>query len=176
MAATDLENQAAAALHSHCIDGFPYRAVVTADLFVIRKRHVVPLLFMDGVLLPLLMSDEPGNSRRSHVIGRGACRTHDLFSGKDQSRMPAFHAAKQRQQIGVQQRCRWWRRRIAWIHRNDTGMRSTHRQGTGLDHFAKATPVPAESSAPRRIGNAHITKTTPKTSRSQRAVSRCEGR
>jgi hypothetical protein len=57
MAATDLENQAAAVLHNNGIDGFPYWSVVAADLIVVRKRQVVPLLFMSGVALPLLMRD-----------------------------------------------------------------------------------------------------------------------
>jgi hypothetical protein len=57
MAATDFENQAAAVLRSNGIDGVPYRAVVTADLIVVGKRRVVPLLFVGGVALPLLMRD-----------------------------------------------------------------------------------------------------------------------
>src|SRR5580765_6096730 len=66
MATTDLENRPAAVLHRYCIDGLPYRTVVTADLFVVRQRHVVPLLFMDRVALPLLTRDESGNARRQH--------------------------------------------------------------------------------------------------------------
>jgi hypothetical protein len=57
MAATDLENQAAAVLHNNGIDGFPYWSVVAADLIVVRKRQVVPLLFMGGVALALLVRD-----------------------------------------------------------------------------------------------------------------------
>jgi hypothetical protein len=57
MAATDLEDQATAVLHNNGIDGFPHWAVVAADLIVVRKRQVVPLLFMSGVALPLLMRD-----------------------------------------------------------------------------------------------------------------------
>src|SRR5262245_15534591 len=114
MAATDFENRAAAVLQSNRIDGFPDRSVLTADVLVIGKRHVVPLLFMDDVPLPLLMRDESRNSRRPHVIGCGACRTHDVSSGEYQSRLAALHTAKQRQQV-----C---------IHWNYSGMKSTRRQ------------------------------------------------